>query len=349
MKTHKKVKIRERMLAAFTSVLFFSFLLIGILTSIVGWLFAHGERDYPQIAGNPRVLGATGVMQLILVCVMFIVAVIVTYFLAKSLTHPIEKLGEFAQGIGHGNFEPNNFEFREIELEKLNQALNKSVKQLGEYDSQQKTFFQNASHELRTPLMSIKCYAEGVTFGIMESKQACETILLETDKLADLVTDLLYISKIDNITTAYKSVDVDLCELITAAAARQESVAEKNNIRFVFDFDATPINFNCVGELIARAMDNLISNAIRYANSEIILGCKKTADGIILSIKDDGKGILPEALPHLFERFYKGTDGVHGIGLSIVKSVVEQQGGRVKAENATDGGAIFTITFGGLT
>jgi len=347
MKTHKKVKIRERILAAFTSVLFFSFLLIGILTSIVSWLFAHGERGYPQIVGTPRILGATGIMQLILVCVMFIVAVVVTYFLAKSLTRPIEKLGEFAQGIGHGNFEPNNFEFREIELEKLNLALNKSVKQLGEYDSQQKTFFQNASHELRTPLMSIKCYAEGVTFGIMEPKQACETILLEADKLADLVTDLLYISKIDNITTAYNYTNANLCDLLKAAAARQESVAEKNNIRLIFDFDATPVYLNCVGELISRAMDNLISNAIRYANAEIVLGCRKTADSIVLSVKDDGKGVSSEALPRLFERFYKGADGVHGIGLSIVKSVAEQQGGRVKAENAANGGAIFTITFGG--
>jgi len=345
----KKTKIRKRLLHAFSAVLFFSYLLHAIILNLAIRLFAvEGEMNFRAhqniYAETSGVIGRVGTISFLLMVIMLIVAVIVTYFLANSLTRPIEKLEKFALNIGNGDFTPNDFQFQEEELENLNTALNKSVKQLDEYDSEQKAFFQNASHELRTPLMSIKCYAEGISFGIMEPQQASETILSETDKLADLVTDLLYISKIDNITTAYTSAEADLCELLRDSATRQEAVAAKRNISFIYNFSETPIQYNCVSELLSRAIDNLISNAIRYAATEITLSCHKKAHHIEIRVADDGAGITPEALPHVFERFYKGTDGNHGIGLSIVKSIVEQQGGQITAKNSGTGGAVFTIT-----
>ena len=341
----KKTKIRIRLLKAFAAVLFFSFMLIAIIFNIAIGLFAREESaQLWSYAGASEILRRPGSILFFVVVTMFVVAVVVTYFLANSLTRPIEKLGKFAQGIGNGDFTPNDFRFQDVELEDLNRALNKSVKQLGEYDSEQKAFFQNASHELRTPLMSIKCYAEGISFGIMEPKTASETILVETDNLSDLVTDLLYISKIDNISTAYAVAEVDLIELIRASAARQEAIALKREIRFAFDFGKAPIYYDCVSELIARAIDNVISNAIRYASSEIMLSCHQEADRIEICVADDGAGIAPDLLPNIFERFIKGADGNHGIGLSIVKTIVEQRGGRITAENGTRGGAEFTIT-----
>jgi len=345
----KKTKIRIRILKAFSAILFCSFLLTGVIFNFAIRLFAvAGEINlyaYQNMyAETSRVIGRVGIISIILISIMFLMAVIVTYFLANSLTRPIEKLGRFALTIGQGDFIPNDFQFQEMELEDLNMALNKSVKQLGEYDSEQKAFFQNASHELRTPLMSIKCYAEGISFGIMEPKQASETILAETDKLADLVTDLLYISKIDNITTAYTSAEADLTKLLRDSAMRQEAVAAKRHIRFSFDFGESPIQYTCVSELLARAIDNLISNAIRYATSEITLSCHKKAGCIEVCVADDGAGIAPDAISHVFERFYKGSDGNHGIGLSIVKSIVEQQGGQITASNSDRGGAVFIIT-----
>ena len=341
----KKIKIRQRILLAFSAVLFFSYLLTGVAISVALRLFAiEGDLAYHDIYTEAaRVVGRANFAALSLIAIMFIVAVAVTYFLSNSLTRPIEKLGEFAHRIGEGDFTPNSYEFNEAELEDLNTALNKSAKQLATYDSEQKAFFQNASHELRTPLMSIQCYAEGVSFGIMEPKSACDTILHETEKLSDLVTDLLYISKIDNITVAYTTTTIDLSELIKSSAARQEAMAAKRQISFSFDFPDTFVPYDCIGELLSRAVDNLISNAIRYASSEIILSCHKKAEHIEIRVTDDGPGIAPDAISHVFERFYKGADGVHGIGLAIVKSIVEQHGGRVTAKNGIDGGAVFSI------
>ncbi|MCL2376531.1 MAG: HAMP domain-containing histidine kinase [Defluviitaleaceae bacterium] len=340
-KFKKKVEIRQRILAAFSAVLFFSFALTWIIFSVALNLLRPIADYYPVYEqgffGRPAVVlfGSIGIM--------FVVAVVVTYFLAKSFTRPIEKLRKFALGIGPGNFAPNDFEFNEKELCDLNAALNASAKQLGVYDSEQKTFFQNASHELRTPLMSIKCYAEGISFGLMDPKQASETILQETDKLSELVADLLYISKIDNIATAYNATDVDLASIIRDCAGRQQAMADKGQIKFTFNFDDDAMPHKCVHELISRAVDNLISNALRYAASEITLSCHKKAGHVEISVSDDGNGIDPEILPHVFERFYKGNGGNTGIGLSIVKSIAEQHGGHVTAINANKGGAVFTV------
>ena len=323
-------------------MLFFSFLLTAVIFNIAIRLFVvEGQELYTEV---PRLIGRAGWIAAISMGVMFVVAVVVTYFLSNSITRPIEKLGKFALDIGRGDFTPNELLFREKELEDLNMALNRSARQLGVYDSEQKAFFQNASHELRTPLMSIKCYAEGISFGLMEPKAASETILEETDKLSDLVTDLLYISKIDNIATAFTTTEIDLAELIQAAAARQEAVAAKRQVRFVFDFDEGPIPYLCMGELIARAMDNLISNAVRYAASEITLSCRVLPGRIEIRVADDGAGIAPELMPHIFERFFKGDDGNHGIGLAIVKTIAEQHGGQITAKHGASGGVVFLIS-----
>jgi len=301
-----------------------------------------GQDIYLETSGF---FGRFGIISFVLFGIMFLVAAFVTYCLANSITRPIEKLNKFALDIGRGDFSQNDFEFNEIELEELNNALNKSAKQLALYDSEQKAFFQNASHELRTPLMSIKCYAEGISFGIMEPKAASETILIETDKLSDLVTDLLYISKIDNISTAYTFKETDLTELIRACATRQEALGAKEMIKFSFDFSEDSLYYECIEELLSRAIDNLLSNAIRYAKGQIILSAHKRVNYVEISIEDDGDGIEPEMLGHIFERFYKGSGGVHGIGLSIVKSIVEDQHkGQITAENNTNGGAKFVIT-----
>jgi signal transduction histidine kinase len=192
--------------------------------------------------------------------------------------------------------------------------------------------------------MSIQCQAEGISFGLMEPKKASETILTEINRLSDLVTDLLYISKIDNITTVYETVKVNLPDIIRSCAQRQQLVAEKKGIRFSFDFSETTIEYECIGELISRAVDNLISNAIRYASTEIILSCGKDQNQITICVADNGCGIEPESLPHVFERFYKTNGGNHGIGLSIVKSIVEQHQGSIAAKNNINGGAEFSIT-----
>lgn len=340
------MKIRVKLLVAFSAVLFFSFLCTGIIFNIAV-RFRAGDADHLLwgdyiYAEHTGLLGRAGLMLFILIGVMFIISVVVSYFLANSITKPIEDLGRFALDIGSGNFACNDFKFNELELEDLNNALNKSARQLSAYDHKQKTFFQNASHELRTPLMAIKCYAEGINFGIMEPQAASETILQETDKLAELVTDILYLSKLDSITPQGRE-QVNLTQVLQTSAARQEVIAQERGIKFTQP-STGDVYYNGPKEQLTRVVDNLISNALRYAKSEITLNCIKMPTAIVLTVADDGSGIEPALLPNVFERFYKGKNGNHGIGLAIVKSIVAGEGGSITAQNTPEGGALFTIT-----
>jgi len=298
---------------------------------------------YADVTGLISFATSINIFLVILVFVMFIISVIATFFLSKSITHPIKKISMFASNIGHGKFSQNNFSFKEEEFDNLNIALNNTAKQLSIYDSEQKIFFQNVSHELRTPLMSIQCQAEGISYGLIEPSRAIETILNETHRLSNLVTDLLYISKIDNITTVYETAKINLLEIIRSCIHRQQLAAEKMGIKLLLNSNLSIIEYECVGELISRAFDNLISNAIRYAKTEIILLCSKNQDNIMICVTDDGCGIEPERIQHVFERFYKGNNGNHGIGLSIVKSIIEQHKGNITVKNNINSGAEFTI------
>lgn len=299
---------------------------------------------YANVTGLSNFAATMNGFFVLLVGIVFAAAICVTFFLSGSITRPIRKLAGLADDIGRGDFTPRDFGFSDVEFADLNLALNQSARQLDIYDGEQKTFFQNASHELRTPLMSIQCHAEGISCGIMEPKQASTTILAETARLTEMVKDLLYISKIDNITTVYTSAVVDLTGLIRECADSQQAVAQSRGVHFTFDMDPSPVECDCVGELVARAVENLMSNALRYASSEVVLSCHANAGEATICVSDDGPGISPEALPHVFERFYKGTGGNYGIGLSIVKSIVDQHQGRVDVANTADGGACFCVT-----
>ena len=341
---------------AFSAVFFVSYLLVTVVfDSFIrlddlnlaerGQIAQYYLGEYVQENDRPLVaIRLLGIPLFAFVGVLFVVSMVVTYFLSNSITSPIERLGRFATNIGPNNFETNNYEFKDQELADLNTALNQTVAQLAIYDSEQKTFFQNASHELRTPLMSIQSYAEGIVYDVMQPKEAAQTILQEVNRMTELVKDLLYIAQIDNITAAYKKEEIDLVDLLKECANNQQTLANNNKISFTFDFSKTPLPYRCIPELISRAVDNLISNAIRYAATTITLSSHQTENHMEITISDDGKGIEPEVLPHVFERFFKGEGGNTGIGLSIVKSIAEQHGGTVKAQNLKKSGAAFTIS-----
>jgi len=283
---------------------------------------------------NMRIVG--------LVAMIWFATMLMSTYLAGSLARPLKNLSKFAGQIGQGDFTPNPVSFINEEFEELNQSLNHAAKQLAKYDNDQKAFFQNVSHELRTPLMSIKSYAEGIKYGVMDEKKAADTILECTNRLTEMVGDILYVSRIDNITPPMME-EVNFTALVEERVAGQKSLVEGKGLSVEIKPDNRPIMISCVASYIERAVDNLISNAIRYAESTIILEVTATDTKAVIRVIDDGPGFEPDKLPHVFERFYKGKNGLTGIGLSIVKSVVEQHKGTATAENG-EKGAILTIS-----
>lgn len=273
-----------------------------------------------------------------------LLTIFTTIILSEKISKPIKEISKFAKQIGNGDFTRSDMDFEDKELDELLSVMNKSAEYLDKFDREQKIFFQNISHELRTPLMSIVSYAEAIKYNIMDGEKASEIILDEGEKLKEMIEELLYISKIDNITKDYKLSNCDLREVLSNCIQSKQATAISKNIKFTCNFSKDPMMYICDEKNISRAFLNIIDNALRYAKSEIFIVCKLDKPKIIITIEDDGNGIKEDDMPYIFDRYYKGDKGKNGIGLSIVKSIVNNHDGKIYCEN-TKKGAKFIIEF----
>lgn len=261
------------------------------------------------------------------------IALVVSRWMAKSIAKPIQAVQRFAQRIGHGDTTNEYVTYDDLELHQLNASMNTMVNQLVAKDAAQRTFFQNVSHELRTPLQIIKTQTEAIEAGVYPVEQAAPIIHREIDDLRSMIDDVLMLSRLESQSTELPKLPLDLREIMERAAERLRLVANQHHLELVYDFDETAVTVEGDEASFLKVFNNLVSNALRYAKTTVTLRAHKDHDRIILMVEDDGKGIDPQRLPHLFERFYTDEHGHYGIGLSIVKSITEAYGGRVEASS----------------
>ena len=206
----------------------------------------------------------------------------------------------------------------------------------------QQTFFQNASHELKTPLMAIQGYAEGIQAGVMDAGGAADVILEESDRMTELVEELLDISKIDMGRQRLTLSETDIRELLYDGIRAVEPIAA-GGITIVPDFPEEPVMVSCDDTQLRRAVTNILSNGVRYARSELRLTCRADKRHVTIRIQDDGDGIAEEDIPHIFDRFYMGRSGKSGIGLALTKEIIHLHRGTIRAYNG-ETGAAFEIS-----
>ena len=207
----------------------------------------------------------------------------------------------------------------------------------------QQTFFQNASHELKTPLMAIQGYAEGIQAGVMDTGSAAEVILEESDRMTELVDELLDISKIDMGRQPLTLSETDIRELLYDSIRAVEPTAAASGITIAPDFPEEPVMVKCDDTQMRRAVTNILTNGLRYARSKLCLTCRPDKRNVIIRIQDDGDGIAEGDLPHIFDRFYMGKSGKSGIGLALTREIIHLHKGTIRAYNG-DTGAVFEIT-----
>lgn len=206
-------------------------------------------------------------------------------------------------------------------------------------DSQEKlkAFFQNASHELKTPLMSIQGYAEGLQVGVIKDEdKALNIIIDESDKMSKLVDELLYISKLDSGQISLKKEKINLSNIINDLLSSFAPIIKNKNINVFLEVEN---NVEIIGDEneFSKALGNVLSNAIRYAKSQIQIKVDKIGNKTQIKIFNDGQNISPEELPHIFERFFTGNKGNTGIGLSMSQDIIKRHKGEIKVENKTEG------------
>ena len=205
----------------------------------------------------------------------------------------------------------------------------------------QKWFFQNVSHELKTPMMAVQGCAEGIHTGVLDPVGASGIILEETEQMSELVEELLALSRLESGQANAEFHLTDVRELLYDCLRSTEQPAEQKSLRISLRFDETPVLVNCDEVQLRRAFTNIITNAQRYAKEEIQIECKADKGKAVVRIRDDGEGIAPKLLPHIFDRFFSTRKGGTGIGLSLAKEIVSLHKGTIHAAN--DGGAVFEI------
>lgn len=285
------------------------------------------------------------VLVLAIASVFVVLVFAVLWTATRSITQPLHRLCREAERIGGGSFTEIEPAFSLRELEDLRLAMNRMSDQLMRSDQSQKNFFQNVSHELRNPLMSISGYAQGIEQGIFQPpKDAAHTILTESLRLTEVVNGLLTLSRLESGGQNTVLGPVRVVEVIEDQLDRLYGLAVQREISLALVPFEQSITVYGEEELLGKILENLLTNAIRYAKTTVTISVKVENGQIAISVTDDGEGIDENDLPHLFERCYKGRGGNFGIGLAIAHSAAEKMEGRLEAENQHKGGAVFTLS-----
>ena len=206
----------------------------------------------------------------------------------------------------------------------------------------QRRFFQNSSHELKTPLMAIQGYAEGIEMDVVDPQNAAGIIMQETERMTGLVEEILSISKIDSRHFKLDLVKLDIKEVLYDCFRSLDAVQQMNGISIVPEFPDEEIYVKCDEDQMARAFRNIIINGLKYSKKKITVACETNQKYVYIRFKDDGNGINRDDIEHIFDRFYKGSDGGTGIGLSLANEIIHLHKGSVTAYNYLDG-AVFEV------
>ena len=263
---------------------------------------------------------------------------------ARSIALPLRRLCREARRIGGGDFAEIEPEFPLEELEELRRSMNDMSQRLMRAEQSQKRFFQNVSHELRSPLMSIGGYAQGIEWGVFDPPHdAARAIMEESARLAEAVDGLLCLSRLDGEAAEPRVFPLRVGDAVRRHVERAQGLASARGV----SIDASGIDVGIEAlaedELLGKVVDNLLSNAIRYARASVEVSVRAQGGAVEVRVADDGPGIAEVDLPHVFERCYKGEGGQFGLGLAIASSAASLMGASLQACSDSGSGAVFTL------
>jgi two-component system phosphate regulon sensor histidine kinase PhoR len=223
-------------------------------------------------------------------------------------------------------------------------------------DRAREDFVSQVTHELRTPLTNIRAYAETLSSGVFEDPRViteCYNVITkETRRLSRLIEDILSISQIEVGSIRLVHDDVDLRTLLTDAVRDVRGLAEEKQIDLQLVLPAKLEPMRADRDKLAVVINNLLGNALKYTppGGEVHVGCKSTAEKVMITVKDNGIGIPPDEHERVFEKFQRGSDprvasepGT-GIGLTTAREIARRHGGDIELMSAAGQGSTFVVT-----
>ncbi len=301
--------------------------------------------------GGAAILRAVAARLAVVATLGLLVAVLLFAWLGARLARPIRGLGHAATRIAAGEFEVPVVAAGSSEVRSLAQSLREMALQLQEVDRHRRDFLADVGHELRTPLAALRGALEGIRAGTAPPAVRARYVDLavaETARLARLVDDLLALSRAQAGHLQLRLEDVDFKEVLLRVALSLEPVALARDISFSFDVPDAPVVVQADPDRLSQVLWNLLDNAARHTPPGGVAQVSVAADppAVLLRVSNPGAVIAGEAAAHLFERFARGASGDAygaGLGLAIVRTLVELHHGLVQADAPPEGGLCVTV------
>lgn len=280
------------------------------------------------------------------------ITILIGIFLSKQISKPILKIKNTADILRNGGLSARvNIKTDTKEIEDLNQSINYLAASLENQEILRKRLTSDVSHELRTPLNVLQNQLEALIDGIWEATPERLNICYEeVIRLTDLIKNLEKLTTLDEIEHELTKENISLNKIIKSVIEQFKPVFMEKNIQVNFS-SSDEIKTSVDKNKLKQVLINILSNANKFTdeNGHINVSLSKVDANAVIKIKDDGVGIDEEDLPHIFQRFYRAENsrsrktGGAGLGLSIVRGIIEAHNGRIYAESEINKGTTFTI------
>lgn len=336
----KELTPRVTLRVKFFLICMAEFVVVVLLSELAGWLLR-------------RWLGVTVSIPIFVWAILFSVVVggAITKFITRSFIDPITQLGKAMKEVANGNFQVTaQCRSRLKEVNDIYASFNLMVKELGATETLQTDFISNVSHEFKTPINAIEGYAsllQDHQQSQAEQDAYIEKILFNTHRLSTLTGNILLLSKINNQSIHPQRTVFRLDEQVRQAIVALEQKWTEKDIDF--DVELDKISYSGYESLLLHVWSNLIDNAIKFDphGGMIALRLRQEDGFAVFTIDDNGPGVAPEDQERVFHKFYQSDssrvmDG-NGLGLPLVKKIVEFSGGTVTLENLPEAGCRFTV------
>ena len=315
---------------------------------------AQSSSNQVKLMAKDMILTAT--------IILVFTALSVGLWIYRSIAVPLVKLKKATKNIKEGNLDfvlevEGNDEFSQLcqDFEEMRKRLKESTEEKILMDKENKELISNISHDLKTPITAVKGYVEGIMDGVADTPEKMDryvrTIYNKTKEMDHLINELTFYSKIDTNRIPYTFSKLNVEDYFSDCAEELGLEMETRGIELVYaNYVEKGVQVIADGEQIRRVIHNIVSNAIKYMEKPrgiIQLRVKDVGDFIQVEIEDNGKGIAAKDLPYIFDRFYRtdvsrnSSKGGSGIGLSIVKKIMEDHGGKVWATSRLGIGTIM--------
>ena len=337
---------------------------VQALVKQVDFLYRDGDEGSAYIVsdvGNmiPEVEEFLVSMVFCVILVLVFTAALLIFWIYRGVMQPLGKMQLAAKNIKEGNldFELNPTSDDELgqlcrDLEDMRKRLKDNVEEKIKYDKENKELISNISHDLKTPVTTIKGYAEGIMDGVADTPEKMEryirTIYIKATEMNTLINELTLYTKIDTNRIPYNFNTLSVNAYFDDCAEDLAVEMESRNVEFgYFNYVADNVKIIADAEQIKRVVHNIVNNSLKYMDKpkgKINLRVKDVGDFVQVELEDNGKGIAAKDLPNIFDRFYRtdasrnSSKGGSGIGLSIVKKIIEDHGGKIWATSREETG-----------